>query len=57
VYFPVFTPETAPEASRPLLEQTARRLGFVPNLTGELAASPAAVEGTSPCPPRSRSPA
>ncbi len=45
MYFIVHTVETAPEASRPLLEQTERRLGFVPNLTGELAASPAAVEG------------
>ena len=45
MFFKVHTPATAPTGSRPQLESTERRLGFIPNLTGELAESPAALEG------------
>lgn len=39
------TTTTAPTASRPLLEGVQKRLGFVPNLMGTIANSPAALEG------------
>lgn len=42
--FPIHTKETAPEASRTTLEATAKKYGFVPNLYGVLAGSPAAVQ-------------
>lgn len=42
--FLVHTKETAPEASRATLEATAKKYGFVPNLFGVLAESPAAVQ-------------
>lgn len=37
--------ETAPEASRPLLEAVKKQLGVVPNLFRIVATSPAALEG------------
>jgi uncharacterized peroxidase-related enzyme len=43
--FAVHTVETAPAASRPLLEGIERGLGFVPNLFGVFAESPAALRG------------
>ena len=42
--FPIHTNETAPEASRMTLEATAQKYGFVPNLIGVLAESPATVQ-------------
>ena len=42
--FQVHTIETAPEASRPLLEATRKAWGFVPALQGTLAESPVALE-------------
>jgi len=42
--FPIHTPETAPEASRPLLAQAKAQFGFVPNILSGLAESPAALE-------------
>ena len=42
--FQIHTAETAPEASRATLESTAKKYGFVPNLYGVLAGSPAAVQ-------------
>lgn len=36
---------TAPTASRPMLEGVQKTLGFVPNLMGTIANSPAALEG------------
>ena len=39
------TVETAPAASRPLLEGIGRGFGFVPNLFGVFAESPAALRG------------
>jgi uncharacterized peroxidase-related enzyme len=42
--FQVHTIETAPEASRPLLEATRKAWGFVPTLHGTLAESPVALE-------------
>ena len=44
-HFPVHTAETAPAASRPLLEGIARSYGFVPNLFGVFAESAAALRG------------
>ncbi len=43
--FPIHTPETAPEAARPTLDQAKARFGFVPNILLGLAESPAALEG------------
>jgi uncharacterized peroxidase-related enzyme len=42
--FQVHTKDTAPEASRATLEATAKKYGFLPNLFGVLAESPAAVQ-------------
>ncbi len=41
----IHSPETAPEASRPFLENAKKRFGFSPNILGALAESPAALEG------------
>ena len=41
--FDIHTITSAPPASRPLLEAAAARFGFVPNLLGVLASSPAAL--------------
>jgi uncharacterized peroxidase-related enzyme len=43
--FTVHTAESAPAASRPLLESIGRGFGFVPNLFGVFAESPAALRG------------
>jgi len=43
--FTVHTAETAPAASRPLLEGIRRSFGFIPNLFGVFAESPAALRG------------
>jgi uncharacterized peroxidase-related enzyme len=43
--FTVHTIESAPAASRPLLEGIKRSFGFVPNLFGVFAESPAALQG------------
>ncbi len=43
--FAQHTPTDAPEASRPLLRQVDRALGFVPNLYATFAESPALLEG------------
>ncbi|TAJ08406.1 MAG: carboxymuconolactone decarboxylase family protein [Nitrospirae bacterium] len=40
----IHTKETAPEASRATLDATAKQYGFLPNLFGVLAESPAAVQ-------------
>lgn len=42
--FQVHTIETAPEASRPVLEATRKAWGFVPTLQGTLAESPVALQ-------------
>jgi uncharacterized peroxidase-related enzyme len=43
--FPTHTIKTAPEASRPALQQAQQALGFVPNLYANLAEAPAALNG------------
>jgi len=43
-HYPLHTPETAPEASARLLEQSRKKLGFIPNLYAVLADAPAALE-------------
>jgi uncharacterized peroxidase-related enzyme len=45
--FPIHNTTTAPEGSRATLEATAKKYGFVPNLFGVLAESPAAVQAYS----------
>ena len=40
--FDRLTPETAPEAARPLLAGSARRFGFLPSPVARAARSPAA---------------
>ena len=42
--FPVFSLDTAPSASKALLEQTKANFGFIPNLIGVMAQSPAVTE-------------
>jgi AhpD family alkylhydroperoxidase len=42
---PVFTAESAPEASRPLLRELAASVGFVPNLAAAMAGSPPLLRG------------
>ncbi|TDJ67375.1 MAG: carboxymuconolactone decarboxylase family protein, partial [Proteobacteria bacterium] len=39
--FPIHSPETAPEASKPFLERTQKSFGMIPNLEGVMAAAPA----------------
>ena len=42
--FPVHSGETAPEGSKPILADTQKSMGFVPNLIRVLAEAPAAAE-------------
>lgn len=42
--FPVHSLESAPEASKGLLEQTQKNFGFIPNLIAVMATSPAVTE-------------
>lgn len=44
-HFATHTIETAPEASKPLLEGVNKKYGFVPNLMGTMAEAPTLVEG------------
>ncbi len=41
--YTVHTKDTAPEASKPVLEQVEQAFGFIPNVVGVLAESPLAV--------------
>lgn len=41
---PILTPDTAPDAARPFLENARQASGFIPNLLGVLANAPAALE-------------
>ncbi len=43
--YKVYTIKDAPENSRDILESTQKKFGFIPNLFGVLAESPAALEG------------
>ena len=45
--FPIHTPETAPEAARPILEGAKAGWGFVPNLHAKLASAPGALQAYS----------
>ena len=42
--FTIHTLETAPQASRQILQNTKKQLGFIPNLYGVFAESPATLE-------------
>lgn len=42
--FPLHTPDTAPAESRDKLEAVQAKMGFIPNLFGQLAEAPAALE-------------
>ena len=43
--FKIYTPDTAPEKSREILSAVNGKLGFVPNVVGALAESPAVLKG------------
>lgn len=43
--FTIYTTENAPEQSKPLLNAAKENYGFIPNLLGEFAESPAVLEG------------
>lgn len=43
--FPIHSTDSAPDASRPILEGAAKAYGFLPNLLGGLAEAPIALEG------------
>ncbi|NGP77998.1 carboxymuconolactone decarboxylase family protein [Balneolaceae bacterium YR4-1] len=43
--FTIYTTENAPEESKPLLDAAKDKFGFLPNLLGEFAESPALLEG------------
>ncbi|MFG2004146.1 carboxymuconolactone decarboxylase family protein [Spirillospora sp. NPDC048911] len=45
MHFPILTSDSAPEASRPILDGIATELGFVPNLAATIAASPTLLAG------------
>lgn len=42
--FTTHTPDTAPQASRPLLQSAVKQLGFIPNLYAAMAESPVTLE-------------
>jgi alkylhydroperoxidase family enzyme len=43
--FPLHTRATAPFASKPIMEEADRSLGYVPNLVAQMAEAPALLEG------------
>ncbi len=43
--FTIYTTDNAPEKSQPLLKAAKEKFGFLPNLLGEFAESPAVLEG------------
>jgi len=43
--FTIYSTENAPEQSKPLLQAAEEEFGFLPNLLGEFAESPAVLEG------------
>ena len=43
--FKIYTTDNAPEDSKPLLKAAEEQFGFLPNLLGEFAESPATLEG------------
>ncbi len=43
--FTIHNLETAPEQSKPLLEDSLKNLGMIPNLQGVMAESPSLLEG------------
>lgn len=45
--FPIHTPESAPEASRPGLERTQHSFGMIPNLEAVMASAPALLQAYS----------
>ncbi|HZZ09488.1 MAG TPA: carboxymuconolactone decarboxylase family protein [Paraburkholderia sp.] len=42
--FPIYTVETAPAPSQPVLRQLQQTFGFVPNIAGAMAGSPVLIE-------------
>jgi hypothetical protein len=49
VSYPVHTIESAPEGSKPALEQLQQAFGFVPNLVGAISNSPILIPRSSDC--------
>lgn len=45
--FTIHTPETAPEKSKSILKAVREKFGFIPNVVGEMAESPALLKGYS----------
>ncbi|MGD8643607.1 MAG: carboxymuconolactone decarboxylase family protein [Chromatiales bacterium] len=45
--FPIHTPESAPESSKPWLEQTQRSFGMIPNLEAVMASAPTLLQAYS----------
>jgi len=45
--FTIYTPENAPEKSRAILKALREKVGFIPNILGEMAESPALLRGYS----------
>jgi alkylhydroperoxidase family enzyme len=43
--YPVYTVETAPAQSKPVLQQLQQTFGLVPNIAGAMAASPVLING------------
>jgi len=43
--YPVYTIESAPEQSRPVLQQLQRAFGMIPNIAAKMAASPVLING------------
>lgn len=43
--FPLYTLDTAPEQSKPVLEQLQQAFGIIPNIAAKMAASPVLING------------
>ncbi|TKC81747.1 carboxymuconolactone decarboxylase family protein [Trinickia terrae] len=43
--FPVYTIESAPERSKPVLDELQRAFGIIPNIAGAIAGSPVLING------------
>lgn len=44
-HFPLYTTDTAPPPSRPVLQALQQAFGFVPNIAGAMAGSPVLIKG------------
>jgi alkylhydroperoxidase family enzyme len=44
-HFPIYTQESAPAQSKPVLQSLEKAFGFVPNIAGVMAGSPTLIQG------------